>query len=1159
MGMRVLITSQDVRSSQIGADLLTQRERNWEVLSCHGAEAWRELDRGGLWDIVVWDLELGRWPHHRGAERPIIVAWCAPEATGALSDAMAQGADYPLVRHPGWESYFPEVLECAAERAAETRGRRSEQDSVDALRLVQQSLLGSMSEPALVTNSLGAITHFNDAAEQFFGHDSAAVIGAKLGLFFEPPSLADAVLGVLATGRSVRELRSERGLLEVNEDARGILLRTFLRRCDGSYALCDVKLRSVSSAAGRFDGCVMVVSESAAGGEEAARELAPAARLTTGALEAAAVPLAVVDGTGTVLRQNRAMEEFLRARGLAASQGRRFQEYLSDPQCLAVALSEVSRGRSAELPSPVTFVGRGPAQKLYLSPVLDGAGRMDAAVLALQEWQETTGKEREGNITDASIKALTAALDSVSRQADPEAILTGVLEAAEVLVGAEMGIAVVRVGDGLQMARASRAVSQGSTQALREAVERRLMTGAVPAHPTVSQVSSLHGSLNEEALRDVLTKEGVRTVCEAPLQVAGEVVGWILLGRRRSEEFEEGCSPLTQILAGCAANRVHTLGATRSTRSSATAQEKLLEVSVALGASRDQAQVLRTVAEAALDIINSECCCVQLLDEEGQQFEQDYTACRPGVSTACGRKSSELVWEAIRGGRLAVQTLPLLEGQTEAATEAAVPMLVDSDPLGAIISRAAPGKPHTDAELNCLQLLAAQASAALHSARLYEVSRRRSQHMEVIAAQAWQEEARARALFEVATAVSEKTDLPEILSVVTKSACTEIGFERARIYLADQEHLTLVGELEARADVDETVKELDVVPLRREPGNRLAEAALGSAPYVIDAVEDTEVGAVSRHERLYVPLVSQGMLVGLFVADNPQSGAPVSPQQTRLLRSLAGLASVAIERARVEKLRGTLISSVSHELRAPLASIRAYNELVLAGDAGAINDEQRLYLERVEKASARLERLIADLMNLSKLRAGDVMITRAPSDLSHIVQSVMDTMTPKAKDAGIMLEIGKVDPVPVTVTDQGRLEQVLTNLVDNAIKFNNEGGWVRISLRGEGAEAVLSVADNGPGIPKSAQALIFEEFQHGTDARSRAKEGAGLGLAIAKRVMGVLGGRMWLESEPGRGSTFYVSLPLEPVAEQVTAAEAQQPGLPMNLGDTHERAQNTNH
>jgi signal transduction histidine kinase len=158
-----------------------------------------------------------------------------------------------------------------------------------------------------------------------------------------------------------------------------------------------------------------------------------------------------------------------------------------------------------------------------------------------------------------------------------------------------------------------------------------------------------------------------------------------------------------------------------------------------------------------------------------------------------------------------------------------------------------------------------------------------------------------------------------------------------------------------------------------------------------------------------------------------------------------------------------------------------------------------------------------------------------------------------------MLEIGKVDPVPVTVTDQGRLEQVLTNLVDNAIKFNNEGGWVRISLRGEGAEAVLSVADNGPGIPKSAQALIFEEFQHGTDARSRAKEGAGLGLAIAKRVMGVLGGRMWLESEPGRGSTFYVSLPLEPVAEQVTAAEAQQPGLPMNLGDTHERAQNTNH
>jgi signal transduction histidine kinase len=159
----------------------------------------------------------------------------------------------------------------------------------------------------------------------------------------------------------------------------------------------------------------------------------------------------------------------------------------------------------------------------------------------------------------------------------------------------------------------------------------------------------------------------------------------------------------------------------------------------------------------------------------------------------------------------------------------------------------------------------------------------------------------------------------------------------------------------------------------------------------------------------------------------------------------------------------------------------------------------------------------------------------------------------------VQLEAYEVQKLPVTVTDQGRLEQVLTNLVDNAIKFNEPGGWVRVSLVREGNEALFAVADNGPGIPKGAQEAIFEEFQHGTDVRSRAKEGAGLGLAIARRMIEVLGGRIWVESEPGQGATFYVAIPLETVSDHPAPERAIQPGLPITLGDAHDRTPNTHH
>ena len=301
---------------------------------------------------------------------------------------------------------------------------------------------------------------------------------------------------------------------------------------------------------------------------------------------------------------------------------------------------------------------------------------------------------------------------------------------------------------------------------------------------------------------------------------------------------------------------------------------------------------------------------------------------------------------------------------------------------------------------------------------------------------------------------------------------------------------------------------------------------MGSAPYVIEGITHPEPDDGRAEERLLIPLVGQGILVGLLVADNPGSGNPVSPQRTRLLHSLAGLASVAIERARVDKLRGTLISSVSHELRAPLASIRAYNELVMGGDVGEVNDEQKLFLGRVERACDRLERLIQDLMNLSKLRTGDVSIKKAPADLANVIRGVLDTMHPKAANAGVTLNFHEEAKLPMTMTDQGRLEQVLTNLVDNAIKFNRAGGKVEIlAERNEAGASVIHVRDNGTGVSKTDLPRVFERFFRADRSRSRDAGGSGLGLAIVKHLARAHGGSITVESEQMKGSTFTVELP----------------------------------
>jgi two-component system phosphate regulon sensor histidine kinase PhoR len=230
------------------------------------------------------------------------------------------------------------------------------------------------------------------------------------------------------------------------------------------------------------------------------------------------------------------------------------------------------------------------------------------------------------------------------------------------------------------------------------------------------------------------------------------------------------------------------------------------------------------------------------------------------------------------------------------------------------------------------------------------------------------------------------------------------------------------------------------------------------------------------------------------------------------------------ELRRSERLRRELVANVSHELRTPLTSIKGFVETLLAG---ALRDEQnsRRFLEIIEAEANRLTKLVDDLLELSRLESKGVTFQLQPVDLGQLCRAVAERQQPRAERAGVRLECSAEAGV-VVVADPDRVEQVVTNLVDNALKFTPEGGRVHVRVRVRGSEAWVSVEDTGRGIPPDDLPHVFERFYRADRSRTRASGGSGLGLAIAKHLVEMQGGRIWATSTPGQGSVFSFAFPL---------------------------------
>src|SRR5256886_4810666 len=424
------------------------------------------------------------------------------------------------------------------------------------------------------------------------------------------------------------------------------------------------------------------------------------------------------------------------------------------------------------------------------------------------------------------------------------------------------------------------------------------------------------------------------------------------------------------------------------------------------------------------------------------------------------------------------------------------------------------------------------------------------------------------ALNKISMAVATTLDVDKLLATMLRLLIENVGFAHARLVLYDNDRRVAYGSRMAGVPekVDREWRDVEV-PVQ-DDGSLLAgllihcrpvlnqdinAAAHRLAPFNLKPIR--EAGVIFL---LCAPLKSKERILGYIGA--ARGAQRCTQEDLNLLVTIAGEVAVALDNARayrqlehlaqsleqrvqhrtqllleanrtlqeLDKLKSDFVSTVSHELRTPMTSIKGYVDNILDGLTGALTERQSYYLNRVKSNVERLTRMINELLDLSRIEAGKVDLNLGNVRMREFVSEVVEGFQGMAQQKGLTLRTHQPDELPVIRCDHDKLHQVLTNLIQNAIKFTPTGGEVRVEsqVRDDGF-LTIGVIDTGCGIPLHELDKVFEKFYRG-ESGSPDDPRWGLGLAIAKSLVKLHGGQIWVESTPGQGSRFYFTVPIAP-------------------------------
>jgi signal transduction histidine kinase len=471
-------------------------------------------------------------------------------------------------------------------------------------------------------------------------------------------------------------------------------------------------------------------------------------------------------------------------------------------------------------------------------------------------------------------------------------------------------------------------------------------------------------------------------------------------------------------------------------------------------------------------------------------------------------------------------------------TALSVPMLKDNELVGAINILRQEVRPFTEKQIELVKNFAAQAVIAIENTRLLNELRQSLQQQTATA--------------DVLKVISRSTfDLQTVLQTLVESA--------ARLCDADSATITRQKDgafyrAEAYGFAREFMDYVKDIPIKAERGSASGRALLeGRVVHIPDVQADSEYTWVEAQRLgafrtiLCVPMLRGGVPIGVLALVRSEV-RPFTDKQIELVSTFADQAAIAIENVRLfdeiqdksrqlevaSQHKSQFLANMSHELRTPLNAILGYTELMADGAYGEPSEKMLGILKRLEANGRHLLGLINDVLDLSKIEAGQLVLELSDYSVQDIAQTVRSTLEPLAADKKLAFKLELAPELPAGHGDGRRLTQVLINLVGNAIKFT-DAGEVAIKAEANNGSFHVSVRDTGPGISTADQARLFQEFQQADNAITKKKGGTGLGLAISKRIVEMHGGKIWVESQPGHGSTFAFTLPVI-VERQVEAA-----------------------
>ncbi|NLG29355.1 MAG: GAF domain-containing protein [Chloroflexi bacterium] len=579
--------------------------------------------------------------------------------------------------------------------------------------------------------------------------------------------------------------------------------------------------------------------------------------------------------------------------------------------------------------------------------------------------------------------------------------------------------------------------------------------------------------------------------------IACVVIGWLMQRRQESiaalgddlQRKSRDIEAQTRVVQRSAAELANRLLELRSLQESA----KAITGALALD------ELLQLVVENATQVLRGARCTVALVDEHGAVA----TLAAAGVPQGQLAGASFRVGEGVAGWVVQNRRPALIPDVNQderfvpvlgrnVGSLVSVPLISQGQVIGALTATAEQRAAFGEDDVDLLDAFADQAVIAVKNARLYA---------ELLA-----EEQETARLYQ---SVLEKSN--ELEAVLR-------GIGDAVIFVDPQLQLLMMNPVAAQ---------LFGLLQAPQPGVRLPDLAAGMpevSEQLLALVEETQAEAVAPGasaalvRELTLPGQGERNLIYQALASSVRGVGDETRGVVMVMRDVTA-------QREIDRIKSDFLSVVSHELRTPLHSIKGFVDIILMGKTGEINELQRDFLTTVKEATTNLQRLINDLLEFSRMEAGQIKLKPEMISLYDAAQAVVEQLAPLAQEGQLTLSNAVAPDIAQVEADRARIEQVITNLVSNAIKFTPAGGAVTVTADDLGEQVRVAVADTGIGIAEDELPRVFQRFYQVDGSATRSYRGTGLGLTICKFIVEYHSGRIWAESTVGRGSTFYFALP----------------------------------